>query len=767
LPLDKTPAPEDIYYRITGRKQKKNESPITQRENTTLPEIPQEALRVAGGYFHKKSFTVIKREIDTPRSFVYASEHFGTLVSAFSPGYTWLVNAKECRLTEPSNNLLNDITNERILAEENGKLYDLCAMAETVTYAESGAIYRGTISGQAYSVKIGVDLSFPVKLVLATLPETMTLRYQITPSFSLPPLYRHAVDCYQDGESEFFACPLSRHLSDKKLFLSPVHDTSGSTRQGYLFGVFSKDSPTEYEAIRSKFHNTDAIEAGFLAYAEHYRNLFSPLQFHFPLPELDVMLGHFLPYQVYVIRMLARTGYHQSGGAFGFRDQLQDGMAMLYYDETILKKQIVRAAAHQYREGDVQHWWHPIRTQDDIGTGVRTRISDDLLFLPLAVAKYLEVTGDKEFLATEIAYLQSPPLSTEEDDRYETAAVSRESESLYRHCMRAIDASLRFSDRGLPLIGGGDWNDAFNRVGIMGKGESIFLARFMQVVFKAFSAVCQSVGDKENAQKLLESAKAIGDAVEKHAWEEDRYLRGSYDSGAPLGSRHSRECKIDSLSQSFSVFAEGKNDRTVEAMNTAYRLLWQKEEKLFQLFTPSFSADKKEAGYISAYCEGFRENGGQYNHGALFAAKAFFRLGEVRKGFDILEAVNPCARSLNAKTAPNYKSEPYALCGDIYASPDYAGRGGWNLYTGAAGWFVRVVLEDLVGYHEYEDHFTLTPSLPEKIPSFSMRLAKKNTVYHISVSLADKTSILLDKHKSENRFFFDGAHHILEMDIEK
>ena len=765
LSLDKNTSPEEIYYRITGRKQNTAQPVISQPEETPLPEIPQEALRVSGGYFHKESFTVIKQEVNAPRSFVYASEHFGTLVSAASPGYTWYINAKECRLTEPSDDLLCDITSERLFATDGNNRYDLCAIAQTVEYAEKGAVYRGTIQNQPYSVTVGIDSSLPVKLILAKLPTGLSLCYEVTPSFSLPPHLRHTVTSYQNGESVFFECPLSPHLSDKKLFLSPVHSTNDDTRQGYLFGIFSKNS--EYEAIRSQYHNTDAIEAGFLAYAETYRTRFSALQFRFPHPALDVMMNHFIPYQTYVIRMLARTGYHQSGGAFGFRDQLQDAMAMVYYDANILKTQILRAAAHQYKEGDVQHWWHPFASADDLGAGVRTRISDDLLFLPLAVAKYLDVTGDRELLAARVCYLASQPLSCEEDDRYEIANASEESESIYQHCLRAIFASLRFSERGLPLIGGGDWNDAFNRVGSMGKGESIFLARFMQIVFKAFANVCQLVGDSENETKLLEKAHAIAEATERYAWEEDHYLRGSYDSGAPLGSRHSRECKIDSLSQSFSLLAEGENDRTSEAMRSAWASLWQNEEKLFKLFDPPFSAEKKEAGYISSYCEGIRENGGQYNHGALFAAKAYFQNDQRRQGFEILEAVNPCARSLHPTLSKTYQAEPYALCGDIYASPEHMGRGGWSLYTGAAGWFLRVVLEDLVGYHEYEDHFTLSPALFEKIPSFSMRLSKKNTVYHISVKFGEKNSILLDKHKSQNRFFFDGGRHILEMDIEK
>ena len=640
-------------------------------------------------------------------------------------------------------------------------------MAQTVEYAAGAAIYRGTIDHKPYSLTIGISLSHPVKLILAKMPEQMILRYQITPSLSLAAIHRHTIKNEIEGESEFFESPLSRHFSDKKLFLSPIHDPSDSTRQGFLFGIVSKNHPTEYERIRSRYPNTDAIEAGFLAYAEHYRTLFSPLQFHFPHPALDVMINRFIPYQAYVIRMLARTGYHQSGGAFGFRDQLQDGMAMICYDETILKQQILRAAAHQYKEGDVQHWWHPFGSPDEIGAGVRTRISDDLLFLPWAVAKYLKITGDMDVLFTEIPYLDSPPLAENEDDRYEKAAVTKHQESLYRHCMRAIDASYRLSDRGIPLIRSGDWNDALNRVGVRGKGESIFLARLIEIVFKEFSEVCHRVGDTESEKRLLRYCSEVKNATETYAWEDDRYLRGSYDSGALLGSQHSRECKIDSLSQSFSALAEGANDRTVSAMQTAFQLLWQKEEKLFKLFDPPFPAEKKEAGYISSYCEGFRENGGQYNHGALFAAKAFYKLGKARQGCEILEAVNPCARSLNPKLSASYRSEPYALCGDIYTNPSHSGRGGWSLYTGAAGWFLRVVLEDLVGYCEFADHFTLSPLLCDKIPSFSMRLVKKDTVYHISVKRADKTSILLDGKKSENLFFFDAAHHILEMDIEK
>lgn len=765
IPIDHDSSPEELYYRVTGRRREEAREILTQNTETADVPVPSGALRVEGGYFYKNSFTVIKSECDTVRSYVYASPRFGTLVSASSPGFTWLSNAKECRLTSPSSDLLRDITGERILAEKEGILYDLCALADRVEFGEGEATYTARIGGAVFTVRIGVDRLLPVKLVLVDGPEDYRIRYEVAPTFGVSERYRHLTESRREGKVLFFRNFFSPHLSDQTLFLAPTDPEEG--RRGFLLGVYSDRSERLYRLIRSKYRDAAAIEAGFLEYASHYRNLFAPLRFRLPRPELEVMLNHFVPYQAYVIRMLARTGYHQSSGAYGFRDQLQDSLAMLPYDEKITLRQIYRAAAHQYAEGDVQHWWHPFPTPDGTNAGIRTRISDDMLWLPYAVSEYLRVTGDKSVLTARIAYLESPPLAVGEIDRYEIPKKSAHRESVYQHCMRAIEASLNFTPDGLPLIGGGDWNDAFNRVGINGKGTSVFLARFMQIVFTSFSRVAKTMKDDASAEFLLQKAKSLSEAVERHAWEKDRYLRGRYDSGAPLGSASSQECRIDILAQSFSALAEGANDRTTEAMRTAYALLYDKEAKLLRLFDPPFGERKKDAGYISSYCEGFRENGGQYNHGALFGARGFFAVGENRRGFEILEAVNPAARSMHHATAAAYRSEPYAFCGDIYTNPSHMGRGGWSLYTGAAGWFLTTVLEVLLGYRESADYFTLTPALSEKLPSFSLKISRKNTVYHISVALGEKARLSLDGQKSENRFFFDGKSHILEMDIEK
>ncbi len=776
IPIDQDSSPEELYYRVTGRRREEKREILTKNPTPADSPVPNGALRVEGGYFYKNSFTVIKKECDSVRSFVYASSRFGTLVSSNSPGFTWLSNSKECRLTPPSGDLMRDITSERVLAEYGEECFDLCALSDRVEFAEGEAIWYGSLAGEPYSVHIGVDLLFPVKTILVKAPAAYKIRYEITPTFGVSERYEHLTEERHEGKTLFYYNRFSPHLADKTLFLCPVPgaeegtaetgEETGDTR-GFLLGVYTDLSDRLYRLIRAKYRNTDAIEAGFLEYASHYRNLFSSLRFHLPRPELEVMLNRFVPYQAYVIRMLARTGYHQSSGAYGFRDQLQDSLAMLPYDEKITLRQIYRAAAHQYAEGDVQHWWHPFPTKEGTNAGIRTRISDDMLWLPYVVSEYLRVTGDTAVLAANIAYLESPLLALGEIDRYEVPKKSAHKESVYRHCMRAIEASLNLSPDGLPKIGGGDWNDAFNRVGINGKGTSIFLARFMQIVFTAFAEVADLVKDVSTAEFLRKTAKKLSEAVEKNAWENDRYLRGRYDSGAPLGSVTSRECKIDILAQSFSAWAEGENDRTIEAMRTAYEYLYDSEHKLLSLFTPPFGEKKREAGYISAYCEGFRENGGQYNHGALFGARGFFAVGENRRGYEILEAVNPAARSMNHTTAAAYHSEPYALCGDIYTNPAHPGRGGWSLYTGAAGWFLTTSLEVLMGYREYADHFTLHPALSEKFPSFSLKVSRKGTVYHISVTLGEKARLLLDGQKTENRFFFDGKSHILEMDIEK
>ena len=768
LPLEKDTAPEELYYSLLRQRLEKRPTPVTHPEEEQEPTEVKSTLTLKGGYFRETDFTVVKKEAEGIRSHVLASPRFGTLLTASSMGYTWLQNAKESRLTEPSRNTHREESEEYALAEGEGKLFDLAAMATSVTFSPDRAVYRGRLAGKPYRLEVGIDLTLPVKLILAELPEGYRLRYEVSPSFGVAPHLAHTTVKGKEGKSTFFENSLSPHLSAFRIFLSPLEEEKG--KQGCLFGIYPRNAERVYHLIRSRYHSPSAIEKGFEDASLFYHRLFSPLRFHLPRTDFELLMNRFVPYQTLAARIFGRTGYHQSGGAYGFRDQLQDALSLLYFNEGIAKRQILRAAARQYKEGDVQHWWHIF--PDHTRAGLRTRISDDMLWLPYAVATYCRVSGDFPILETLIPYLDSPPLGPEEKDRYESPPYTAHKESLYHHCMRAIDAACRFSPRGLALMGSGDWNDAFDRVGREGKGESVFLTRFLSLVLREFLPIVAKVGDKAAYTLQTHRIAALDKAAETYAFTGDRYLRATYDSGEPMGVEEAEACKIDSLSQSFSALAKGKTERTLTALSTAYRHLYLPKAKLFALFSPPFGGEDSKTGYVSAYCEGIRENGGQYNHGTLFAARGYFAVGEKEKGFSLLEAVNPITRSLDPDLAQAYRSEPYALCGDIYTCQEHMGRGGWSLYTGAAGWFFRTVLEDLLGYREYPTYFTLTPSLTAKMPCFSMKVYRKNTFYRISVTLADEETFTLDgkRYRPEEktpRFFFDGRRHNLEMDIEK
>lgn len=768
LPIDKNTSPEELYYSVTRRKALPAPAVIEKNAYAQTPEPPAGALRLPGGWFAQDGFTVVKKEASGVRSFAYASSLFGTLVTANSPGYTWFGNSKEGRLTEPSSDLRRDITRERVLVQTPNALYDPCALSDTVTFGEDGAHYHAIIEGKKVTVHIGIDARLPVKLILTEAPDSWRVSYDVQPSCSSIAKFRHMIRETKEGSTLFWRHPLSSSLAEKRLFLSALPPQG--EKRAFLFGVLPQAGDRLYRFLREKYRDPDALAAGMTEYADRLRELFSPTRFTFSDKGLTFLANRFLPYQTYVVRMLARSGYQQSGGAYGFRDQLQDAMALLPYAPILLKQQILRACAHQYEEGDVQHWWHPRPQKKGCDPGLRTRISDDLLWLPYAVARYVRVTGDRGLLTLPVSYLSSPPLAPGENDRYETPGRSPDKEGVYHHCMRAIEASLRLSPEGLPLMGSGDWNDSFNRVGLFGKGISIFLARFMQLVFRDFIPVTVCMKDKGSEAFLRDKEAILDKAVETHAWEGDRYLRARYDSGVPMGSASSAVCAIDLLPQAFSAIVKGANDRTVQAMQTACRLLYDEENKILRLFTPPFPAERQEAGYVSAYCDGLRENGGQYTHGALFGIAGLFALGETRRATSYLLGIAPTFRLADPALAEKYNAEPYFLCGDIYDNPEHRGRAGWGLYTGAAGWYLRVLTEYLAGLREEAEGFTMTPALSDLCPRLTLKLTRGPSIYHISAYLSDRDRVILDQkelYEKKSLFPFTPGSHILEIAVKR
>ena len=497
-----------------------------------------------------------------------------------------------------------------------------------------------------------------------------------------------------------------------------------------IFRLGAGDGIENTSELVLRLRKSGTARAALDAIREYWKRTLGVVQIKTPLPELDVLTNGWLLYQTMACRMWGRSGYYQSGGAYGFRDQLQDAMALVHAQPALLRAQLLRCAARQFREGDVQHWWHP-----PSGRGVRTRCSDDYLWLPLAACRYVTCSGDRAILDERAAFLEGRAVGAGDDSYYDLPVQSHESADLYEHCVRAIRHGLAFGEHGLPLMGSGDWNDGLNNVGLQGKGESVWLGFFLYHVLLGFAPLAQMRGDAAFANLCRTESATLKANLELHAWDGAWYRRAYFDDGTPLGSASNSECQIDAVAQSWAVLSGAASDaRARSAMAALDQRLVDRRHALVKLLDPPFDRTTSDPGYIKGYLPGVRENGGQYTHAAIWASMAFAALGDAERACELLAMINPINHSLSAQASDVYKVEPYVVSADVYAVAPHVGRGGWSWYTGSAGWLYRLIIESILGLHRKADRLFIRPCIPRSWQGFTITYRHAGTVYDITVS---------------------------------
>ena len=720
---------------------------------------------------------------------------FGFMISETGSQCTWAINSGENRLTPWSNDPVRDPTGEALYLrdEETGKVWTPTPLPSgahepyRVTHGAGYTIFEHNSHGLRQSLTIFASPEDPVKIIHLKVQNTLDHIRRITATQYVEwvlgtthaasmayiiPEYDASQECLmasnpynaEFGERvAFLIASKAVHglTADRTEFLgrggTPTFpaalrrlglETRISTGEDpcavmqvhmdllpggsdEIYFVLGEGNNKEHAlALAKKYHDATYVGAAYERTHVFWNRLLDTVQVHTPEPATDLILNRWMLYQTLSCRIWGRTGFYQSSGAFGFRDQLQDVLALLSIDPAITRSQILNAAQRQFEEGDVLHWWHL-----PSGRGVRTRISDDPLWLPYVTALYVEGTADKSILEEKIPFLHAPPLAEGEDERYGEYPQTEQPFSLMEHCLRAIEKGTTKGSHGLPLIGTGDWNDGLNRVGEKGQGESVWLAWFLCDVLKRFAEICELYGVPEKGQRYKSLAKEYATAVNRSAWDGSWYRRAYFDDGMPLGTIQDAECKIDAIAQSWAVLSgAGNSQHNRLAMQSAVERLMRPEDRLMLLFTPPFDKTPRDPGYIKGYLPGTRENGGQYTHAATWTAWAFTSLGDGKQAGSLFTLLNPIFQSDTEEKASVYRVEPYVVCADIYSAAPYIRRGGWTWYTGSAAWMYRLGIEAILGFQKIGDSLHIDPVIPPAWNGFEIRYKFGDSVYIIQVN---------------------------------
>ena len=735
-----------------------------------------------------------------PWSNVLANPGFGSLITEAGAGYTWAGNAQMNRLTPWSNDPVADPPGEALYLrdEETGEFWSPtpgpCGGESTtvVRHGQGYTRFTRTSHGLDQDLLVFVSPVDPVKLIRVRVSNPGTRPRRLSATFYiewvLGVLREQAalnVLCTLDAESGalFARSAWAGDFAGRVAFADVARRPRSFTtdRTDFLGRYGSPEAPvalgrerlsdragelgdpcaalmtglelppggedvvvfllgqteTEEDARRLiRFYGeAGRADSTLEEVTAGWDRILGTIQVSTPDPALDLMLNRWLIYQALACRVWGRTGFYQSGGAFGFRDQLQDAMALVYGAAEEARGQILRAASRQFEEGDVQHWWHPPG-----GRGVRTRITDDLYFLPFVTSHYVATTGDTALLDERVPFLRAPVLTSEQEEDYGLPDVSDLTGTVYEHCVRALEHGLRLGPHGLPLMGTGDWNDGMNQVGAGGQGESVWNGWFMLATLREFASLAEQRRDAARAAWCRERAEALQKALEEHAWDGGWYRRAYFDDGTPLGSARNDECQIDSIAQSWAVISgAGDLERARQAMAAVEDRLVREKEKMILLFAPPFDRGSLEPGYIKGYVPGIRENGGQYTHAATWVVLATALLGQGERALELFALLNPVRHGATPEEVARYMVEPYVVAADVYGAPPHTGRGGWTWYTGSASWLYRVGLEAILGFHKRGDRVRIDPCVAPDWPRYELTYRHRSSTYHIVVENAART----------------------------
>ncbi len=642
---------------------------------------------VWGGYFVKDGFAADKTKKHIPWAHIIASPCFGTVVTDSSLGYTYLFNSQLGLIDKKDSDLMRSSHGESLILETHGKRFDLAACGSRVYYGVHGAKYAGTVAGMSYTLTVGVaekDFVKSVGISLHGAPEDARLVFLLSPLMGEK---SGGVSVHTDDgiavfrKSGGFLAKYSgflrfrgAELSEENGIITAALPVSGDVNATAYIGAFASKAQLSRLLTITDGRLFDAGTDKLMPH-EEIRSEYSGV---------NALCDFWLPYQTVVSRLFARTGYYQASGAYGFRDQLQDAVNVADFAPKLLYRQIVRCAYHQFKSGDVLHWWH--RTDKGI-FGARTLCSDDRLWLPYAVCEYIKNTGDASVLDVKVPYIEAPELEDGESERCVYARRSDISESIYSHCMRALSLSVRTGSHGLPLIGSCDWNDGMNAVGADGNGESVWLAFFTKLVCDKFVPICRARKKPEDADFLLRLSSRLCLAAKK-AFEYGQYIRAYFGDGTPVGSKLNAECKTDILVQAFAILSGAESGERAQRITDTIESLADKELGIIKLLSPPFTENGDYAGYINDYPPGVRENGGQYTHAAMWAILALKKGGRDKEAKELFLSVCPAERCASEAYARKYQIEPYVAAGDVFSCGKLAQRGGWSFYTGAAGWML-------------------------------------------------------------------------------